>query len=142
MNNLQVFKDKISKLIKDINAIEADFFDLYKEYEGNEFDGQNKIVGAVDNAVLVLTHETSTQIGFGLAYLELLDKFFHFRKKYSTFTDSEISSLIDDPLLSIKKKRDIYKDKDLEEIKKIPSDWNRQFNNVGYEKVKKKLRII
>ena len=75
MDKIESFIKQMSKIEIELKNLENKYIDLYKDYEGNEFEFQNKIVSKFENITQMLTHEISSNIGFGISDIKLLIKF-------------------------------------------------------------------
>ncbi|WP_378187452.1 hypothetical protein ACE939_03820 [Aquimarina sp. W85] len=140
MEKTNQFIEEMHKVKKQLQTLENIFLESYEDYLGNEFDEQNLCASEIENMILMLTHELGSEIGFGIKRLETLLKYFAFRKNYKDYTDKELLDLIDKNL-SILRKKEIAEGKKEKNITKIISDWNTIFENIGYEKLKGKLRL-
>lgn len=134
---------KIDKFIKEIrlisnrlNLLEGEYIESYEEFNGDEFDGQKKCVAEIENLILMLTHELSSQIGFGIEDLKTLLKYIDFRKTFKDYSDEKLLNIID------KSNDSNVIRKNENDIAKTTSEWNQHFENKGYEKVKEKLRLL
>ncbi|MCG8814005.1 hypothetical protein G1K66_12140 [Tenacibaculum finnmarkense] len=142
MKKIDKFIEEINLILNQLNSLENEFIESYEDFIGYEFDGQDKCVSEIENLTLMLTHELSTQIGFGIQDLKTLIKYIDFRKKYKDYSDEELSNLIDNiNILNIKQKREIKAEKKEKDTGKIISEWNATFENNSYEKLKEKLRL-
>ncbi len=140
MEKIIQFIEEIHKVEKQLRTLENEFLESYEDYLGKEFDEQNLCATEIENLILMLTHELGSEIGFGIKRLKALLKYFDFRKNYKDYTDKELLDLIDKNL-NIVKKKEITKGKEEKNINKIISHWNTTFENIGYEKLKEKLRL-
>lgn len=141
MKKIEKFILEIESLRNKLNSLEGEFIEFYQDYEGNEFDNQNRCAAEIENLTLMLTHETSNQMAFGICYLQTLIKYIDFRKKYNEYNDEELSDIIDDNVLNIKEKKKLTEGKKEKNTIKIKSDWNKTFDSITYEKLKIKLRL-
>lgn len=142
MRKIDKFIEEINLISNQLNLLEGEFMESYKDFNGDEFDGQNKCVAEIENLILMLTHELSSQIGFGLEDLKTLLKYIDFRKTFKDYSDEELFSIIDkNNELKIKQRKGLREGKKEEDIVEIISNWNKIFGNRSYNKVKEKLRL-
>jgi hypothetical protein len=142
MKKIEKFIEKIKEIEEKLNSLDYEYRELYQDFEGNEFDNQANAATEIENIILMLTHETASQIGFGINNLKLLIKYINFRKKYNKFSDYELLTLIDKNDLTIKNRIQISKGKNKTDFNKIRSNWNIEFDNIGYNKLKEKIKLL
>lgn len=139
MNKTVELIEELKKISLKLNTLENEYIELYSEYAGNEFDNQNECAVEIENLILMLTHELSSQLSFGIYDLQRLIKYIDFRKKYNTFSDDELSVLIDKNDLKTSERSALNKNEFT--IREIKVEWNNIFNNISYKKMKKKLKL-
>lgn len=140
--------DKLSKLIEEMNLIsnrlsqlENEFMECHEDFSGNEFDDQNKCVSAIENLVLMLTYEVSSEIQLGVEELKMCIKYLDFRKSFNDYSYDELLIIIDkNDNLNIVQKKKIIEEKKEKNLTKITSEWNRIFNNKSYFEITKRIR--
>ena len=138
MEKVEKFIVKMRSIKEKLNSLENEFIELSENYIGNEFDDQKAYASQIENIILMLTHELSSQIEFGLRDLEILTKYIDFRKKYKEYSNKELSNIIDDNNLNIIKKMKLTNGKVERNISKIKSEWNSAFDNISYDKLTQK----
>ncbi len=140
MTKIEQFITEIKAIKEQLNILENKYAELYRDYEGDEFDTQNKYVTEFENLTLLVTHELSSQISFGVSNLQTLSKLITFRKKHKEFNHEALVSIIDKNI-NAKEKLEVLKTKKTKNIDDIKAEWNRVFKNIGYEKLCEKLRL-
>jgi len=142
MKRTDEFIEKITLISNQLGSLEEEYTEYYKKFEGNEFKEQNRCAAEIENIILMLTHELTGQIGFGIQNFKTLLKYIEFRKTYKEYTDDELLAIIDNnSLLNTIQKKEITKTKKEKDTAKIISDWNQTFKNVGYDKLKERLTL-
>lgn len=142
MRKIDKFIEEISQISNRLNLLEGEYIESYKDFNGNAFDGQDKCVAEIENLILMLTHELSSQIGFGIEDLNTLLKYIDFRRTFKDYSDEELLSIIDKSSdLNVIRKKELTEGKKEKNIAKITSEWNQHFENRGYVKIKEKLRL-
>ncbi len=137
MTKTEKFIIEIKAIKEQLNMLQNKYAELYTDYEGDAFDDQTKYAAEFENLTLLVTHELSSQISFGVSNLQTLSKLIIFRKKHKEFSHEELISIIDKNI-NAKEKLELLKAKNIDEIK---TEWNRIFKNISYEKLCEKLRL-
>ena len=142
MRKIDKFIKEINVISNQINRLEDEYIESYEDFNGNEFEGQDKCASEIENLILMLTHELSSEIGFGIECLKTLLKYIDFRKTFKDYSHEELLSIIDkNNALKITQKETLTEGKKEKNIVEIVSKWNSTFNNVSYCKVTEKVRI-
>ena len=146
MNRIHNLLEGLLQVEKELEVLSSEYAELYKEYAGEEFSGQNKLAeDKLDNLILAVTHETATEIGFYRQRIIELTNFISFRKTLKNFTDEDLEKLIDNPSLPSTEKLQLQKKTTksiVVEIEQIKSSWNMLFNNSSYAKIKRVVPIV
>jgi len=95
MTKTEKFVIEIESIKAQLNTLENEYAALYTDYEGNAFATQNKYAAEFENLTLLVTHELSSQISFGIASLQTLSNLITFRKKHKAFSNEELLHIID-----------------------------------------------
>ena len=147
MKNIDIFLDRLYKLSDELEMLGREFPDLYKEYDGNDFDTQNYLAAdKLDNSILGATHEAATMIGFAGADIKELTDFIVFRKTFSDLTDQDFENIIDNPTISATSKLDLARRLTngnsallLQKHEAIQELWNKTFGIKKYQQVRNKF---
>lgn len=133
MKTLEQFTEELNTITEKLKNLQNEYANIYKQYEGNEFDNHMHCSSVIENLTLMLTHELASQIGFGILEFQQVINYINFRKKHFEYTDAELSKIIDKEDLSSPEKLDIINNKEEKDIDKIKSDWNGQFKHFSYK---------
>lgn len=131
---------QLENICQKLNQLDKQFADIYLQFEGDEFAEQNKLATVLENEILGATHETASNIGFGLMDLKKLVKFIEFRQQFSLFNDSELCHIIDNANLTAIDKMALVKKYNLSQqsllalIQLIQHTWTHQFDK-SYKKI-------
>ena len=147
MKDIDIFLDRLYKLTYELEKLGKEFSDLYRQYEGTEFENQNYLAAEkLDNSILAVTHEMATNIGFTSAEIKSLTDFIDFRKVFKELTDQELEDIIDNPAIPLTLKLNLTKrltngDQKLflDKIQTIKKLWNITFENKKYQQVRNKF---
>lgn len=147
MKDIDTFLDRLFKLTDELEKLGREFSDLYRQYDGTDFENQNYLAtDKLDNAILAVTHEMATTIGFTGADIKTLTDFIDFRKAFNELTDQELENIIDNPSIPLTLKLDLAKrlaNGDtklfLDKIQTIQQLWNKTFENKKYQQVRIKF---
>ena len=149
MKDIDIFLDRINKVANDLDNLSREFTDLYKQYNGSEFENQHYLAAdKLDNSILAVTHEMATTLSFASADIKILTNFIDFRKLYKKLNDQELENIIDNPTISLQLKLSISKKianadakNSQDQIQGIQHLWNKTFDNKKYMDVRNKLLI-
>ncbi len=139
MKKIENFTEEINLILKHLQRVERLYCEIYKEYEGNDFEEQNVYASEIENSILTLTHEIGTHLEFEKNRLLKLLTFIDFRKKYKNYSDKDLEKIIDRyNELNITERKKLKKGGN---INLLISEWNKTFHNKEYIKFKKSLGI-
>jgi hypothetical protein len=147
MKDIDIFLDRLYKLTYELEELGKEFSDLYRQYEGTEFENQNYLAAdKLDNSILAVTHEMASSIGFTSTEIKMLTDFIDFRKVFNELTDQELEDIIDNPAIPLTLKLNLTKrltngDQKLflDKIQTIQKLWNKTFENKKYQQVRNKF---
>jgi hypothetical protein len=150
MKDIDKFLDRLNRLANELEKMSGDFTELYSQYDGSDFEGQNHLaVDRLDNSILAVIHETASTIGFAAADIKTLTDFIDFRKTYKEFTDSELENIIDNSNIDLELKLNLAKRLTngdakllLDKIQIVKQFWNRTFDNCEYRQVRNKYSMV
>ena len=142
---LNEFIEKIHLIEKELDKLENVASDLSERHNGKAFPEQEKLSVNMENLAITMTHETASQLGFYREDIENLSKFITLRENYNEFSDEDFELILDKDI-SIEFKKRIMKRFDnsgnmMKRIADLRKDWNIAFKNIGYAKIKNRLRI-
>jgi hypothetical protein len=143
MKDIDIFLNKLYKLTNELDKLGREFSDLYRQYDGADFENQNYLAAdKLDNSILAVTHEMATTIGFTSAEIKRLTDFIDFRKAFNELTDSELEDIIDSPDIPLILKLNLAKRLTngnarllLDKIQTVKKLWNKVFDNKKYQQV-------
>ena len=143
---LNEFLEKVYRIERELDELDCFAYKLSPHYNTEAFPEQEKLSIELENLMIVITHETASQIGFYRNDIENLVKFIEFREKYCEFSDNELSEILDENLsielkLHFSKRFDTINDM-IVRIDALKQDWNKIFKSMKYSKIKKKLRFL
>jgi hypothetical protein len=149
MKDIDIFLDRLYKITDELEKLGKAFSDLYKQYDGTDFESQNYLAtDKLDNSILAVTHEMATTIGFTSAYIKTLTDFIDFRKEFNELTDQELEDIIDNPEIPLILKLNLAKRLTngntklfLDKIQTVKKLWNKVFDNKKYQQVRNKFLI-
>jgi len=144
MKDVDIFLDRLYKLTDELEKLGREFSELYRQYDGNDFENQNYLAAdKLDNSILAVTHEIASTIGFTSADIKLLTNFIDFRRVFNELTDKELENIIDNPAITLTMKLNLAKRLTngdlkllLDKIQTIQQVWNRTFDNKKYQLVR------
>lgn len=137
----------IRDIIEKLDSLNRMLPEIVDEFQGEEFDVQNKLVLLLDDKIQAITHEQASIMGFELQDMCKLIKLIEFRKKYNFLSDLELEKVIDNNDLTVEfkiglsKKTTDGKCSVFNTITAIRKDWNKIFSNTEYKKVKLKFGL-
>lgn len=143
---LNEFLEKIFRIERDLDELDSFAYEISSLYNSDTFPEQTKLsADKLENLMIAVTHETASEIGFLRNEIENLAKFIEFREKYQEFSDNELTEILEQNL-SMEQKRNFSKRFDTKEnmimrIEELNQDWNENFENKNYSKIKKRLQI-
>ena len=144
---IELLIENIKSIIEKLDSLNSVLPEIIEEFEGEEFDGQNKLVSLLDDKIQSLTHEQASVMGFELQGMCELIKLIEFRRKYKFLSDQELEKVIDNNYLAVEfkmglsKKTTDNKQSIFNTIAAIRKGWNENFGNIGYKDVKLKLGL-
>lgn len=126
--------EQLEQICQTLNQLDKTFADVYQQFDGNDFSEQNQLATILENEILGATHETASNIGFGLMDLKKLVNFIEFRKQFAQFTNHELLQIIDNPDFSAKDKLALLKKLNINHqtlltlLHKIRQTWTNNFD--------------
>lgn len=147
MKDIDIFLNKLYKLTDELEKLGREFSDLYRKYDGTDFENQNYLAAdKLDNSILAVTHEMATTIGFMGIDIKMLTNYIDFRKEYKELTDEELEVIIDSYTIDLKFKlvldtRLTNGDTKLllDKIHAVRHSWNKTFDNKKYQYISNHL---
>ncbi len=145
MNTSDQLIKELLRIENELESLNNEYSNLYKQYTGNDFTEQNMLAeDTLDNLIIAATHEAATGIGFFRHSIVELIKFIGFRKRYHDYSDHDLHKIIDEPDVSIKERislSDRSDKRNLSDLEEIRKTWNELFMNKSYAKVKVRLKL-
>ena len=147
MKDIDIFLHRLYKLKDELENLGKEFSDLYKEYDGTDFENQDYLAAdKLDNSILAVTHEMATMIGFTGADIKTLTDFIDFRKAFNELTDQELENIIDNPAIPLTLKTNLAKRITngnakllLDKIQTVQQLWNKTFDNKKYQQIRNRI---
>ncbi len=147
MKEIEEFLDEAYEIEISLQKLSNQYADLYETLRGDLFRNQNQIAADFENAIISLTHETASMIGFERIRILTIAKYVDFRKKCYYFTDEQLLKAIDGELNASTKlewANQMFEGNTkliLEQINDIKENWNDTFSNKSYIKVKMEMNL-
>lgn len=135
--DLDTFLSNIDDIIFQLGKLSSLSDKCLSEFEGQEFEEQERLQGKLDDLFLIATHEIATQLAFTKEEIINVVKYINFRKKYPDLSETELRRIIDCENQDIKFKMEIKSKLNHYTIQYIKEEWNRTFENKSFEKVTK-----
>jgi len=137
--DLDTFLSKIDNIIQQLGQLTSLSDKCIHQYEGSEFEGQEQLVGKLDDLFLIATHEIASQLAFTKEDIIILIRYIDFRKRYPDVSETELKQIVDSENPDIKFKMEIKSKLKNYSIQHIKEDWNKTFDNKSFEKVIKRF---
>lgn len=146
MITLDDFYKKLMDIENELGELEK-YSEIYRQYMGNDFDGQELYAADLENMIISITHEIATEIGFARQDIADFIKYLAFRKKYEMFSGEQLASIINHVLTS-EAKLSLTKQVANGDTKlllgmmgEIKAEWNSLFNNEKYNNFSRQSHV-
>jgi hypothetical protein len=137
------FIDGINTIEKELRQLEGKYDILLEKIKNSNILEKENIMNIYENLLMSITHEVGTEISFYRQDIIRMNNYIQFRIKYNDLTENELMKIIDQELTLEEKNKLNKKFNGIIQLTKgIKNDWNNIFPNIGYVKLRNKLKII
>lgn len=140
--------DELYKLIKnleiierELNSIDAAASGLHRSFRDLPFEDGGELEPLIDDLVLYASHEKASEIGFARNQLELLSRLVLFRSKYPQIRNNDLVLLTDPERMNLAERKRLKERCGIKSISEFAEEWNKTFNNMNYNMVRKKAGL-
>ncbi len=134
---MHAFMENMRMISSQLKMMEGEYSELYKEYEGESFDGQTTLAIEIENLILMLTYELASQIDFGIRDLDFVVKYVDFREAVYEYTDQELETILENQKkLTVKQMRELTEGKTENNIPKLINKWKESFGDRSFQQFK------